>query len=112
MNVRKLSSLKPTLKTFDARAVKPEVKTADPFYRTSDYKQWREMVITKAGGRCEAVEAGARCSKAQPAHRMFADHIQEVRDHGARFDPRNGQCLCGSHHTLKTTQARAARLRG
>lgn len=41
---------------------------------------------------------------------MFADHIKEVRDGGAPYDLMNGQCLCGRHHTIKTTQARAARL--
>jgi 5-methylcytosine-specific restriction enzyme A len=41
---------------------------------------------------------------------MFADHICEVADEGDRFDPANGQCLCGRHHALKTARARAARL--
>lgn len=96
--------------TADARAVKPEAKTADPFYLTQEYRAWRETVISNAGRRCQAIEHGNRCSKAEPRHRMFADHVKEVRDGGAPYDPANGQCLCGSHHTLKTTAARAARL--
>lgn len=95
---------------FDARAVKPEAKTADPFYLTPEYRAWRETVIARAGRRCQATESGLRCRKAEPASRMFADHVTEVRDGGAPFDAANGQCLCGRHHTLKTTQARAARL--
>ena len=37
---------------------------------------------------------------------MFADHIVERKDGGADLDPRNGQCLCGRHHTMKTAQTR------
>jgi hypothetical protein len=105
-----MRKLAPAIRTFEHRRIKPEAKTVDPFYLTPEYQAWREKVISKAGGRCEAVERDARCRKAQPRHRMFADHIKEVRDGGARFDPTNGQCLCGRHHTLKTTEARAARL--
>jgi 5-methylcytosine-specific restriction protein A len=40
---------------------------------------------------------------------MFADHIEELQDDGDPFDVANGQCLCGSHHTLKTAAVRARR---
>jgi len=40
---------------------------------------------------------------------MFADHIKELSDGGERFALSNGQCLCGSHHTLKTNRERARR---
>jgi hypothetical protein len=40
---------------------------------------------------------------------MFADHIHERRDGGARYDPSNGQCLCGRHHTIKTSLEKARR---
>jgi 5-methylcytosine-specific restriction enzyme A len=53
---------------------------------------------------------GYRCTKAQPEHRMFADHVIELRDGGAQFDPANGQCLCGPHHLMKTAQTRRDRL--
>jgi hypothetical protein len=65
---------------------------------------------TNTGGRCEALEQGKRCSKAQPHNRMFTDHIKERQDGDALFDAANGQCLCGRHHTLKTAQRRANRL--
>ncbi len=107
-----LKTLRPSFRLFDARAVKPEPKAVDPFYLSPQYRAWREQVIAHAGGRCEATKPdGSRCAKAAPQHRMFADHITEVTDGGARFDPANGRCLCGSHHTLKTARARAARLR-
>src|SRR5688572_9273064 len=97
----------------DARAVKPEAKKADPFYLTPEYRVWREQVIARAGRRCQDIDqrTGQRCSKAEPRHRMFADHVVEVKDGGEQYDPANGKCLCGSHHTFKTTQARADRLR-
>lgn len=110
--MRKIGSL--ITRRVDARAIKPEAKKADPFYLTPEYRVWREAVIAKAGRRCEGIDqrTGRRCTKAEPRNRMFADHVIEVSDGGARYDPANGRCLCGSHHTLKTVQARAARLRG
>jgi hypothetical protein len=42
---------------------------------------------------------------------MYADHIVELRDGGALLDLNNGQCLCGSHHEIKTMTARAHRLK-
>jgi 5-methylcytosine-specific restriction protein A len=107
---RKIGTLKPTLKAFDARAVKPAPKTVDPFYLTPQYDDWRAKVIANAGARCQAFENGFRCTKAAPLHRMFADHIVERQDGGVPYDPTNGQCLCGKHHTLKTVRARAERL--
>lgn len=100
----------PAIRTIDTRTVKVEAKRADPELLTEAHRAWRKTVLQRAGYRCEAVERGARCMKAMPAHRMFADHIVERRDGGDPLDPANGQCLCGSHHTFKTTAARARRL--
>ena len=95
--------------TADLRLPTPE-KTTDPIYQMPEYRAWRESVIQRAGGRCEATTRdGRRCGRAQPRHRMFADHKHELRDGGALFDVDNGACLCGSHHTAKTAAARAAR---
>ena len=96
---------------WDSRAIKPEAKTAEPFYLGKEYRAWREVVIRRAGRRCQAIgENGWRCSKAEPYHRMFADHVVEIRDGGAMYDPANGMALCGKHHTLKTMRVRAARM--
>jgi hypothetical protein len=95
--------------TLDTRRVQPPPKTVAPLYQTPEYREWQGKVIARAGGRCEAVDNGKRCWKAQPRNRMFADHVIEVTDGGAPFDVSNGQCLCGSHHTAKTARARAAR---
>ncbi|SDC07197.1 hypothetical protein SAMN05216337_1001183 [Bradyrhizobium brasilense] len=89
--------------------VRPEPKTVDPHYLTDEHRAWREQVIRNANGRCQWVENGQRCTKAAPRHRMFADHVKERCDGGAPFDPANGQCLCGRHHSLKTAMARRNR---
>lgn len=109
----KLRKVSPLVKSRASSRVltAPKTKQVDPFYVSTAYKQWRETVVARAGGRCEVVENGLRCSKAQPHHRMFADHIRELQDGGDPLDPANGMCLCGSHHTKKTAQTRANRLR-
>lgn len=107
----KLSVMRPAIRTIDTRTVKVAPKRADPELLTGAHRAWRKTVLQRAGFRCEYVEAGARCRKAAPLHRMFADHIIERRDGGDPLDPDNGQCLCGSHHTLKTAAQRARRMR-
>jgi len=87
----------------DLRRAAPPDKTADPWYHTPEHRAWRAAVIGRAGGRCE----WPGCDRAE--RRMFADHIGELKDGGAALDLRNGQCLCGAHHSLKTAQVRAAR---
>jgi len=107
-----IPKLKPIARTFSSRVVQPEPKRADPIYRAQQYDVWRKVVIARAHARCQAIVDGRRCRKAAPEHRMFADHIVELQDGGAPFDPANGQCLCGSHHTVKTMMARASRMGG
>jgi hypothetical protein len=108
-----LRKLTPFIRTtVDARAVRPQAKTTDPFYLTQEYRAWRAKVIRNAGRRCQAIDDsnGWRCTKAEPYHRMFADHVVEIIDGGVRYDLANGMCLCGSHHTSKTMRVRAARM--
>lgn len=104
--------LAPLAKPFSGSISAPQPKQADPHYATPDHRAWRATVLERAGHRCQWVDAGLRCSKAMPEHRLFADHIVEVADGGALLDPANGQCLCGAHHTLKTVRAKVARARG
>lgn len=99
----------PRIPTFDGRSAPVAPKEASSVYHTPEYRRWRESVIARAGRRCEAVEDGQRCTKAEPRNRMFADHKIEVKDGGALHDPDNGECLCGAHHSAKTARARAAR---
>ena len=103
---------RPFARMFSSRVVEPQAKTVDAIYKTPAYEAWRRFVIARAGARCEARDDGRRCSKAAPQNRMFADHIRELQDDGDPFDPNNGQCLCGSHHEIKTMRERAKRFGG
>jgi 5-methylcytosine-specific restriction endonuclease McrA len=96
--------------TADIRTAQQPKKRADPELRGSEYNRWRTIVLDRAGHRCEWVEGGERCTKAEPAHTLFADHIVERQDGGALHDPANGQALCGSHHSRKTAIERARRM--
>lgn len=105
----RVKRLGPALRMIDTRIVRPPPKQADPYYLTPEHRAWRTAVIARAGGRCEQIDNGARCTKAEPQHRMFADHIRERQDGGADLDLANGQCLCGAHHSRKTMAARSRR---
>ena len=108
-----LRSLAPLVSTLDTRTTKLPPKVKDEAYTTPQYRAWRTMVVHRAGGRCEAVDKhGHRCTKTMPEHRMYSDHIVELRDGGSLLDVNNGQLLCASHHALKTIAARSRRYRG
>jgi 5-methylcytosine-specific restriction protein A len=104
--------LPPLVKTLRSGVFREQAKKVDPLYLSPEHRAWRTAICTRAGWRCEAVDTGLRCTRSAPAHRVYADHINEVADGGARFDLANGQCLCARHHTLKTAQSRATRMRG
>lgn len=64
-------------------------------------KRWRSQVRLNAGGKCQMCgEQGAE-----------ADHITEIADGGALYDPANGQWLCVSCHERKSKLAKRARAR-
>ena len=102
--------LAPLVPSGDHGTIKQERKRADPFYHSAGHEAFRHAVLSRAGYRCEWIEDGKRCEKAAPQHRLFADHIKERRDGGDPYDPNNGMCLCGSHHTIKTARERARRM--
>jgi hypothetical protein len=107
----KLRSLAPLVRSVASSPVTLPPKVKDEIYNTPAFRAWRAHVVARAGARCEAVDPhGHRCSRAQPQHRIYADHIVELRDGGALLDLNNGQALCASHHEIKTMRARARRL--
>lgn len=112
MRRSRVATLRPRIATLDLRTAPPAPKRADEELLTPDHRRWRAIVIARAGRRCEWIDDnGFRCEKSEAnGDRMFADHIKERRDGGAPFDPNNGRCLCGQHHTIKTNAERAARL--
>jgi hypothetical protein len=100
------------VRTTNTATVPLPPKVKDVVYTTPQYRAWRAAVVARAGGRCEAVVQGHRCTKTMPEHRMYSDHIKELKDNGSLLDVNNGQCLCSSHHVLKTIEARTRRYRG
>jgi 5-methylcytosine-specific restriction protein A len=40
---------------------------------------------------------------------MYADHVVELKEGGSLLDLRNGQCLCGAHHQIKTVETKRFR---
>jgi 5-methylcytosine-specific restriction enzyme A len=107
----KLQTLRPRLRHADTRTARLPPRQIDPTYNSAEFQSWRAMVLERAGYRCEAIDNGHRCTRARPNHRLYADHVHELRDGGQPFDLSNGQALCASHHELKTIAARARRLR-
>jgi hypothetical protein len=107
----KLRQLPSLLDYGDTRTVRLPPKVKDPVYSSPEFRAWRNIIIAGAGYRCEAVDPyGHRCIRATPPYRMYADHVTELRDGGSLLDPANGQCLCRSHHEIKTIAARKLRL--
>ena len=104
----RLRTLPPRIGSLDTAIARTPKKLADAELLTPEHRAWRQAVMQRAGWRCEAVEAGHRCINRHPK-RMFADHVVERKDGGAALDPGNGQCLCGTHHALKTQRVRAER---
>ena len=107
----KLRSLAPMLRAVDTSTTKLAPRFRDPAYTTPAYKQWCIKVKQRAGYHCEAMVNGHRCDRAYPEHRMYADHIVELKDGGSLTALSNGQCLCSQHHEIKTVAARIDRNR-
>lgn len=100
-----MRSIRQRLTTSTAQRLRTPPKVVDPHYRTDEHRVWAAEVMRRARYQCQA----PGCRKGRPDHRLYADHIVELKDGGAAFDPANGQALCASHHTAKTMAARAAR---
>lgn len=102
-----LRSLESRVPLLDVRRAKPAPKTADPHYLTPEHRAWRAEVIERAQGRCQ----DPRCKTPhRTGMRLFADHIDELKDGGAATDLDNGMARCGSCHTRKTNEERARRM--
>lgn len=101
----RLRTLPPALHTLDVRIARLAPKAVDPHYLTPEHQAWRGEVIRRSGNRCQ----GPGCRTPDRSTRLYADHVRELRDGGAPFDPANGQALCGACHSRKTAAARAAR---
>lgn len=103
----RLRNMAPRLVVLDPRLARPSPKVADPHYHSPEHKAWRAEVMRRSHGQCQ--DPQCRTPNRGRGRRLFADHVRELRDGGAPFDPANGMALCGACHTRKTAAARAAR---
>lgn len=97
-----LKCARPMLRPTNAVAARVPPKAADSIYATPEYRQWAQAVKARAGFMCED------CGRS--GVRLFADHVIELKDGGAPFDPANGRCRCGSCHSLKTAAEKRRRM--
>ena len=72
-------------------------------YQSDGHKAWAAAVKRRDGYRCVVPGCDSK-------GRVIADHIVEITDGGARFDPSNGETLCIACHNRKTAAAKAKRL--
>jgi 5-methylcytosine-specific restriction protein A len=103
----KLRNLPPRVAVADTRIARPGPKTVDPHYLTPEHRAWRAEVIRRSGGRCQDPDC---LTPHRTDQRLFADHVRELRDDGAPFDPANGLARCGACHTRKTLDERTRRM--
>lgn len=95
--------LKPSITARDPRSVKVAPKEAEPFYYSAEWIKLRDQERAAARGICRRPGCGKRG--------FIVDHIVEIKDGGAKLDPRNVELLCSPHHGAKTAAARARRSR-
>ena len=99
---KRLSMLVPRMQRHNGRTVELPPKKVDDWYHSQEHIAWSQEVRKRAGFVCE------KCGDNEG--RLFADHINELKDGGDPLDLSNGQCLCASCHTIKTIRERATRL--
>ncbi len=111
-NPRRIGTLGSRVAPLNMRAAPALPKETDEHYGTPEHKAWALQVKRRASWRCEALdERGNRCSNRHPHSVLYADHIIEIQDDPSlALDPRNGKCLCASHHVSKTLAERARRM--
>jgi 5-methylcytosine-specific restriction protein A len=110
-----MKSSPPRLTARDSRRLKPigvgrSDKRADPIYSSPEHRAWRDEVIRRSGGVCQ--DSAHDPSRPRSGVRLYADHVRELKDGGAPFDPANGLARCASCHGKKTIGERVERMRG
>jgi 5-methylcytosine-specific restriction protein A len=100
-----VKTLATRLAVLEQRSAMPPAKVAADFYTSPAWRALLARIIAVRGRRCE----DPACARVRPATRVFGDHIVELADGGAPLDERNVMLRCGSCHTRKTAEQRAAR---
>jgi len=99
-----MRTLGPRVRVIDTRRIRPPTerrgKVSEAIYGSAEWKALRARLLTERGSICE------QCGR---HGRVILDHIKELRDGGAPFDPANLMFLCDEHHGAKTLRERARR---
>lgn len=103
----KLGMLPARIGFVNSRRLKPAQKQRDPIYGTKEYQRWRARVINRAGNQCEDPKHDP--SQPRTGIKLYADHIEELTDGGAPFEPGNGMARCATCHGIKTIEERKKR---
>ena len=92
----------------DTRSIKPPAKATDPLYLSPEWRALMARLIRERGRCCQ--ECGRTHEDDGRPIRIYGDHIRELRDGGAPFDPINIRLLDGGCHNKKTQAEKARRL--
>lgn len=87
----------------------PPQKVADPFYLSTEWREFARAVKTARGFVCENPDCRRDCRHAPRG--LIADHVVERKDGGADFDVMNVMLLCIACHNSKTAIERTKRHR-
>ena len=71
--------------------------TSDPFYRSREWRKFRQQYLTESP-LCVMCERDGRTAEAK-----YLDHITPIKKGGAIWDKRNLQGLCVTHNAMKTS---------
>ncbi len=100
---------RPMVRPANLSIARTSPKRTDAHYGSAEHAEWAEKVKKRDGYRC--VDPDCK-GPHYPCQKVYADHIVEVKDGGAKFDVDNGITRCASSHTSKTNRERARRQRG
>lgn len=104
-----LRSVGQKLRPSRAFKLQPAAKRVDPFYVSSEWRALMEAIKRQRGNRCEDPEH--RTEHPRSGVRIYGDHIRELKDGGAPFDPCNVMLKCPPCHQRKTAAERVRRYR-
>jgi 5-methylcytosine-specific restriction protein A len=82
-------------------------KQTKPLYGSSEWKAFIAGIIRDRGRRCE--DPACKTPNRAAGQRVYGDHIVELSDGGAQFDPHNTMLRCAPCHGAKTARERARR---
>ncbi len=84
-------------------------KPRDRRYSSARWLRLRAQVIRRDGRRCSV--SGCTSNMSEPSM-MQVDHVVEVKDGGAFWDPNNLRLVCRYHHFSKTVEVIGQRQSG